>query len=224
MCMAPQTATFIPTQVTATSSPTRTLVPTATITKTPVPTNTPRVVTATPSPTPTLPAEYVVAVGDSIIGIAEKFGIPWGYLADQNGLENPDLIFAGQTLTIPAWPPKNDGREVYVVLSQQKAYALEDGKVVREFTVSTGVTEHPTVTGHYKIYVKYRFDDMSGPGYYIKDVPYVMYFFQGYGLHGTFWHNNFGTPMSHGCVNLTVSDAEWLFAWASVGTPVVVVE
>ena len=43
---------------------------------------------------------------------------------------------------------------------------------------------------------------MSGPGYYLPGVPYVMYFYQGYGLHGTYWHDNFGQPMSHGCVNL----------------------
>ena len=47
-----------------------------------------------------------------------------------------------------------------------------------------------------------------------------MYFYKGYGLHGTYWHNNFGTPMSHGCVNLATGDAGWLFSWASVGTVV----
>ena len=41
---------------------------------------------------------------------------------------------------------------------------------------------------------------------------------EGYGLHGTYWHHNFGTPMSHGCVNLQTDDAGWLFGWASVGT------
>ena len=59
---------------------------------------------------------------------------------------------------------------------------------------------------------------MSGPGYYLPDVPYVMYFYDGYGLHGTYWHSNFGTPMSHGCVNLSIPDAEWLYNWADVGT------
>jgi lipoprotein-anchoring transpeptidase ErfK/SrfK len=74
------------------------------------------------------------------------------------------------------------------------------------------------VTGEYKIYVKVRMQDMSGPGYYLRDVPYVMFFKGDYGLHGTYWHNNFGTPMSRGCVNLTIDDAAWLFNWASVGT------
>ncbi len=225
-CLGPYLGTLNPVLQgpTQTPSQTATFVPTATVTPTRKPTATPRIVSPTPSPILTNPSEYTVQAGDTIIGLAEKFNLPWGYLADANGLDNPDMIQVGQTLTIPVWPPKDDGREIYVILSQQKAYAIENGKIVHEFVVSTGVPAHPTVTGRYKIYVKYRFDDMSGPGYYIKDVPFVMYFFQGYGLHGTFWHNNFGTPMSHGCVNLTVEDAEWLFDWASVGTPVVVVE
>jgi lipoprotein-anchoring transpeptidase ErfK/SrfK len=53
-------------------------------------------------------------------------------------------------------------------------------------------------------------------------VPYVMYFFEGYGLHGTYWHNNFGHPMSHGCVNLRTPDAKWFYNWAEIGTPVLV--
>jgi lipoprotein-anchoring transpeptidase ErfK/SrfK len=59
---------------------------------------------------------------------------------------------------------------------------------------------------------------MSGPGYYLPGVPYTMYFYKGYGLHGTYWHSNFGTPMSHGCVNLKTEDAGWLYNWASIGT------
>ena len=58
--------------------------------------------------------------------------------------------------------------------------------------------------------------------YDLPNVPYVMYFYRGYGLHGTYWHNNFGTPMSHGCVNLTLADAKWLYEWAPQGARVVV--
>jgi lipoprotein-anchoring transpeptidase ErfK/SrfK len=59
---------------------------------------------------------------------------------------------------------------------------------------------------------------MSGPGYYLPDVPYVMYFYKDYGLHGTYWHHNFGTPMSHGCVNFPTVDAGWIFENSRVGT------
>ncbi len=105
-----------------------------------------------------------------------------------------------------------------VNLSQQMVYAYAGNDVLNSFLVSTGTWLHPTVTGAYHIYVKLRYTDMSGPDYYLPNVPYTMYFFQGYGLHGTYWHHNFGTPMSHGCVNLSIPDAEWLYNFASVGT------
>jgi lipoprotein-anchoring transpeptidase ErfK/SrfK len=114
----------------------------------------------------------------------------------------------------------NGGRWIDVNLSQQMVYAYEGDVVVNSFVVSTGVAGTPTVTGRYKVYVKNRMQDMSGPGYYLHDVPYVMFFYGDYGLHGTYWHNNFGVPMSRGCVNLTIDDAAWLFSWASVGTVV----
>ncbi|NLG74389.1 MAG: L,D-transpeptidase, partial [Chloroflexi bacterium] len=113
-----------------------------------------------------------------------------------------------------------DERWIDVNLSEQRTYAYEGDQLVNSFVVSTGLWNTPTVTGQYRIYVKYRYADMAGPGYYLPDVPYVMYFYKGYGLHGTYWHNNFGTPMSHGCVNLKTEEAGWLYEWASVGTVV----
>lgn len=112
------------------------------------------------------------------------------------------------------------GRWIDIDLSDQMLYAYEGDQIVGSFLVSTGTSAHPTVTGQYKVYVKYTYTDMTGPGYYLPDVPYTMYFYAGYGIHGTYWHNNFGTPMSHGCVNMRTSEAEWLFGWASVGTNV----
>ena len=109
-------------------------------------------------------------------------------------------------------------RWIDVDLTHQSVYAYEGDTMVNSFIVSTGTWQYPTVTGQYNIYVKYRYANMHGPGYFLPDVPYVMYFYKGYGLHGTYWHHNFGTPMSHGCVNLQTDDAGWLFNWASVGT------
>ena len=70
---------------------------------------------------------------------------------------------------------------------------------------------------------------MRGPGYDLPGVPYVMYFYgggiaksRGYGIHGTYWHNNFGHPMSHGCVNMPTAEAEWAYYWSDYGTPVIV--
>jgi lipoprotein-anchoring transpeptidase ErfK/SrfK len=109
-------------------------------------------------------------------------------------------------------------RWIDVDLTNQRVYAFEGSTLISTFIVSTGTQYHPTVTGQYHIYVKYRYSDMAGPGYYLPDVPFTMYFYQGYSFHGTYWHDNFGVPMSHGCINMRTSEAEWLYYWASIGT------
>jgi len=119
-----------------------------------------------------------------------------------------------------AAPPSaiEEQRWIDVDLSEQRLRAYENGTVVRATAVSTGLPQTPTVKGQFRIWIKLRYDDMSGPDYHLEDVPYVMYFYQGYGLHGTFWHNNFGQRMSHGCVNLPTSEAKWVFNFVDVGT------
>jgi lipoprotein-anchoring transpeptidase ErfK/SrfK len=87
------------------------------------------------------------------------------------------------------------------------------------FTASTGLPNTPTVLGKFKIYWKLTSTLMAGPNYYLPEVPYTMYFYAGYALHGTYWHNNFGQPMSHGCVNLETSQAKQLFDWADPIVP-----
>ena len=119
---------------------------------------------------------------------------------------------------VPGYSAGGGEHWIDVNLTQQMVYAYEGNNVMNSFLVSTGTWLHPTVTGKYHIYVKLRYTDMSGADYYLPNVPYTMYFFQGYGLHGTYWHHNFGTPMSHGCVNLSIPDAQWLYSFASVGT------
>lgn len=116
--------------------------------------------------------------------------------------------------------PGSTERWIDIDLSSQTVSAYEGQEVVVTFLVSTGTFRYPTVTGRYWIYHKFETDDMSGPGYFFEDVPYTMYFHKGYGLHGTYWHENFGTPMSHGCINLTIEDAKWLFEFAEVKTMV----
>ena len=114
-------------------------------------------------------------------------------------------------------PDPSGTKWIDVNLSQQMLYAYVDDTVVASFLVSTGLPDTPTVTGTYYVYVKYLYADMTGPGYYLPDVPYTMYFYNDYGIHGTYWHNNFGYPMSHGCINMETGDAEWLYYWSYVG-------
>jgi len=105
-----------------------------------------------------------------------------------------------------------------VDLTNQIVTAYEGKDIVNSFLVSTGATPRLTVTGNYHVYERHFKGNMWGPGYFLPDVPYIMYFFKGYALHGTYWHSNFGTPMSHGCVNLSIPDAEWLYNWSALGT------
>ncbi len=104
-------------------------------------------------------------------------------------------------------------------LTHQRLTAYQGNTPVFQAVISTGLPNTPTVIGQFRIYWKLTATDMAGPGYHLPDVPYTMYFYGGYALHGTYWHNNFGQPMSHGCVNLSTEDAQWLFDWADPPLP-----
>jgi len=121
----------------------------------------------------------------------------------------------------------NGNKHIYVDLSKQTLYAYEDNHLVYTFPVSSGKW-YPTPTGDFKIWIKLKYTKMSGGNpntntyYYLPNVPYVMYFYndqiaqsRGFGLHGTYWHDNFGHPMSHGCVNMKIADAGTLYYWTS---------
>ncbi len=195
-----------------TASPTSTETPLPTETPTPLPT-----ATDTPLPTPT---DTPLPTPTATFTLAPTQPPPPPTVQPTRrakGKKNPNP---------GARPGVVDASErwIDVDLSAQTVFAMQGDQIVNRFLVSTGRWPTPTVTGVYRIYVKYRSAHMSGPDYYLPNVPYVMYFYKGYGLHGTYWHNNFGTPMSHGCVNLRTPDAGWLFEWASVGTVVYVHE
>lgn len=190
------TATYTPTP-TYTSSPTHTpsLTPTSTFTHTPTqtPTNTP---TDTQTPIPSNTATPVPTATHQ--------------QESESGNKPPQISL----------PPNIKKGEIWIDidLSNQQLSVFKGKNLLDTFIVSTGTWRTPTVTGQYRIYVKYPAADMSGPGYYLPSVPYVMYFYKGYGIHGTYWHNNFGTPMSHGCINLRTDNAEWVYNKSVVGT------
>ncbi|MBZ0288908.1 MAG: L,D-transpeptidase family protein, partial [Anaerolineae bacterium] len=177
----------------------------------------------------------VVERGQELGLIARQYGVSIEDILALNNISDPNLLYIGQELTIPAAglytpraeeappAPTTSGKSILVSTGEQRIYAYENGQLVRSHLTSTGLPATPTVLGDYKVYVKYVADDMSGPDYFLPQVPYTMYFYQGYGIHGTYWHNSFGRPMSHGCVNLPTPEAQWFFDWASVGTPVRVV-
>jgi lipoprotein-anchoring transpeptidase ErfK/SrfK len=181
----------------------------ATRTPTPTPTFTPTA-TFTPTPTPTNTLTPTLTYTPSITPSPKPTNTP-----------QPELTKKPQTVNNNVQLPGNDYRNqrwIDIDISDQRLYAYKGQDLKKSFVISTGTWQYPTVVGKYYIYVKYEAANMSGPGYYLPAVPYTMYFYQGYGIHGTYWHNNFGTPMSHGCVNLRTEDAGWLFSWATVGT------
>jgi lipoprotein-anchoring transpeptidase ErfK/SrfK len=118
-------------------------------------------------------------------------------------------------------------KHVEVDLTNQKVYAFEGSNKVMEFIVSTGKWGK-TPTGEFRIGYKTRAQLMKGgnaalgTSYYLPNVPYVQFFGNasipwstGFSFHGTYWHNNFGHPMSHGCINMRTEDAEKLFYWTT---------
>ncbi|MGI0489759.1 L,D-transpeptidase [Pantanalinema rosaneae CENA516] len=117
---------------------------------------------------------------------------------------------------------QSNDRWIEIKLSSQRLIAWEGGIPVYAVIVSTGKSSTPTVKGVFAIQTRHRYARMQGDDYDVPDVPYTMYYYRGYAIHGAYWHNNFGTPVSHGCVNVAVNHAGWLYDWAKVGTPVVV--
>lgn len=132
--------------------------------------------------------------------------------------------FGKNSTTVSNLKQEEQTRWIEIDLSEQRLNAWEGKQLIYSYRISTGKASTPTPTGKFLIGSKYRYNRMRGRDYDIPDVPYAMYFYKGYAIHGAYWHNQFGTPVSHGCVNLAVDQAQKLFDWASVGTPVVVHE
>lgn len=117
---------------------------------------------------------------------------------------------------------------IEVNLSTQTLTAYENGVVVNQFLVSTGLSPNVTPTGEFEIMrhvynMTYSWPFAPGnPGneYNLPDVKYNMEFTRYFYFHHAYWHNNFGNPMSHGCVNINWENSEWLYNWADVGDTV----
>ncbi len=125
-------------------------------------------------------------------------------------MENPQTVL-GESVDNSKW--------IEVDLDKQRLYAHHGGSIDFEMAVSTGLPWMPTVTGQFHIWAKVRAQRMKGGSldngtyYDLPNVPFVQFFYGGYSLHGTYWHHDFGKPRSHGCVNLSIPDAEKLFYW-----------
>ena len=120
------------------------------------------------------------------------------------------------------------GKVIIVDLSDQWLYAYQGEQIVFDAPVSTGKDGFNTPPGRFAVYAKLPSQTMQGTlggeYYRVPNVPSVMYINGGVALHGTYWHNQFGTGVrrSHGCINLPLKAAAWLYAWAPMGTSVTV--
>lgn len=113
-------------------------------------------------------------------------------------------------------------RRIEVNVSTQRTTLFENDEAVRSWSVSTGLPGHDSDLGHFRVYAHVRIQDMGSEaaGYLTKDVPWVSYYNGDEAFHGAYWHNNFGNRMSHGCVNMRIPDAKFVYEWAPIGTEV----
>ena len=123
-------------------------------------------------------------------------------------------------------------KRIEVDLDKQRLYGYENGVKVLDFLISSG-TWNRTPTGTFKIWAKIKSQKMSGGSkelgtyYYLPNVPNIIFFYNedvpkqlGYSIHGAYWHNNFGKPMSHGCINVGIENSKDVFEWAEMDTPI----
>jgi lipoprotein-anchoring transpeptidase ErfK/SrfK len=114
-------------------------------------------------------------------------------------------------------------RYIDLNLSDQRTYLYENGTLVNSYAISSGLDSTPTPTGNFTVFAHTRLQNMGcyeGADYCTKDVPYSTWFAPDIAFHGTYWHNNFGQQMSHGCVNMPIDIARYVYEWAPVGTEV----
>lgn len=183
---------------------------------------------------PQLAIIHIFKTGDTLAALAEEHRTTVEAILRSNGLPHEKFIWVGQRLRIqpglmpsgvkvnPTAAPPDGKRWIEVNLSAQTLTAWQGDVAVMHTYISSGRAPTPTVTGHFKIGRKYSSQRMVGPDYDLPGVPWVMYFYGGYAIHGAYWHNNFGAPMSHGCVNMTPGESQILYNWAPVGTEVYV--
>lgn len=157
-------------------------------------------------------------------------------LTGKYDLSETDGVFNGRTFFSPQLAEADNTKNILGVsdrpkrievdLANQRLYAFEGDQKIYDFLISSGKWGK-TPTGNFRIWIKLRYTKMSGGSkalntyYYLPNVPYVMFFandqipqYRGFGIHGTYWHSNFGHPMSHGCINMKTEEAGLLYNWA----------
>lgn len=184
----------------------------------------------------------VLRAGDSF----ESDGYVWYKIVFEKYLRYPERVSGdwyvavdGQSVkivsdvgeqTLSSTTPMTD-KKIIIKISEGLLYAYDGKELFMKEPVSVGLDITPTPKGTFKVYIKNPSRYMQGPiqditdqKYDLPGVPWNLYFTeQGAVIHGAYWHNHFGEPWSHGCVNLSPEIAKRLYNWADLGTAVLVV-
>ncbi len=179
---------------------------------------------------PTYPSPYPGAPGDqarpviprytrvNIFASAEVNGWQWYLIGPEAWIIQTSVA----RVTFVERPPQVKGRWFAVDLYEQVLVAYEEDTPVFATLISSGLEDWPTNEGIFKVWSRQTNGHMSGAEgqtdfYSLENVPWVMYFDNAISLHGTYWHDGFGYRHSHGCVNMSITDAHWAFNWSLDG-------
>jgi lipoprotein-anchoring transpeptidase ErfK/SrfK len=160
----------------------------------------------------------------------DSFGNPWYQIVDDlvGGYHYVDATHIRQVLADEVTPihPTIQDKYVLIKLADQRLYAYENGRVILTARCSTGTFAGDTPTGEFRVERKQpsrhmAADEERGNGFDLPGVPWVSFIsWTGVSIHGTYWHNEYGVPRSHGCINLTPSAAKWIYRWTAPHVPV----
>lgn len=152
----------------------------------------------------------------------EVNGVEWSMIGPDEWIEHKVIA---KVIPNPT-PPQgvDNGRWIEVNLYEQTIAVYDNYELVFATIIASGLEPFWTRPGLFQIYEKLESTPMSGAfeadrsdAYYLEDVPWTMYFDEARALHGAYWRANLGFPQSHGCVNLSIGDAHWLYNWANIG-------
>jgi hypothetical protein len=149
-------------------------------------------------------------------------GTEWVMIGPNEWMEHRFLGIVFNNPTPPEGVTNN--RWIEVNLYEQVLTVYDQGQMVFATLISSGVDPFFTQPGVFQVYEKYESGKMSGAFeadrsdyYYLEEVPYILYYDEARALHGAYWNTLYGYQRSHGCVNLSVGDAHWLYDWAVEG-------
>lgn len=157
-----------------------------------------------------------------VFNIVEGDNATWYQISPDGWVES----LKARVISVNPSPPEgvDSDRWIEINLYQQILSVYEGGQLLFATLVSTGIEPIYTRPGVFQIYEKKPLETMQGAFmidrsdfYYLEDVPWTMYFDQSRAMHAAYWRTHFGFPQSHGCVNLSPADANWLYHWAEEG-------